>query len=315
MENIRNVDLNLLLVFHRLCRERNVSRVAQQLGLSQPALSHALRRLRQQFGDELFVRAARGVVPTRKALALEERVARLIEGVEDVLRDSHGFDANSATGRLVIATTDYLEMLVGGAITRLLQTEAPGVQVVFRPTGGELPKRELEGGDVDIAAAGFYGQLPQGYFRQRLFEDSFSCAMRSDLAPAGATLSLESYIEHDHILISFSGDLEGKVDQELRKRKTRRRVLVGTASFTSPAWIMSGADVVLTAPTRLLGKFAEHFPIKIFPVPLDVGSIQIHQVWHARTDRDPLAAWFRAKLHELFATPEPTRKPGRRRKP
>ncbi|MFM8314065.1 MAG: LysR family transcriptional regulator, partial [Deltaproteobacteria bacterium] len=151
MVNIKNIDLNLLVVFGALCTEKNTTKAAQRLGLSQPAISHALARLRQQLNDPLFVRASRGLVATQRALELEKPVVHLLSQLDSLLTGPSVFTPRTARNVFRIATTDYFEQIALPKLLNVLEKEAPDVTVVSRPTLGSLPKTELENGHYDLA--------------------------------------------------------------------------------------------------------------------------------------------------------------------
>lgn len=283
-------DLNLLRVLAALYRTRHVSRAAVELGQTQSALSHALGRLREQYGDPLFVRAARGVTPTPLALSLQAEVEEVLRRAEDLGRRAP-FDPATAEGRLVLATTDYFEILVLPALLGRLQAAAPGLTLSVRPTGGELPRAALEQGQADLAIAGFYDDLPEGYHTTPLLVDGFATATRAGRCDGPPTLA--AWRADRHALITLQGDFADRLGLD-------RAFVVGTYSFTSLAWTLAETDLWLTAPRGLLTRYARYFPITVYPCPVETPPLTLRMVWHARTQHDPLRRWLREQIRAVL---------------
>jgi DNA-binding transcriptional LysR family regulator len=298
---LRNVDLNLLVIADALYRHRNVSRAATELGLSQSAVSHALARLRKDFDDPLFVRTAKGVLPTEFARSIQADLVELVQRADRLLNRRAAFDPAVARGRIVFSTTDYVEVVLMPKLLKTLAREAPGLQVSIRPTGGELPKRGLEEGSVDLAIAGFYENLPEGFYQAKLFSDTFSSATRKGHPIVRDRLGIDDFFALEHALITLSGDFKDKITTLVGKKRRERRIVYGSYSFTGLAWVLAEADFVLTAPTLLIEAYAQHFPIKAWKCPIDVGSIDLQMVWHEQTHRDPLRVWLRARIKDVCA--------------
>lgn len=305
-------DLNLLRVFEILLEERNVSRAARRMHMSQPALSHALSRLRQALGDELFTRTPRGVAPTARALALAPRVTEALATAREVFAPAEGFDPARAKGTVVLASTELFEQLALPRLVPLLAKRAPGIVLRSVSARGELPKRAMESGECDVAVAGFFGELPEGFYAKKVLSDAFVCIVRDDHPRVGRTMSLETYLELDHLLVSPQGDLSGIVDVALAKRRKKRRVVCAISNFLTPGWVVADSDAVVTLPSRLAEVYTRHLRVRVLPLPLDVPGITIVQVWHARVHDDPLQRFFRASIEEVMAA-APAARPGGRR--
>lgn len=298
--HMNNKDLNLLPVFEALAEERNVSKAAKRLRLSQSAVSHALQRLRDMFGDPLFVRSSRGVVPTPKAVELAPRLHEALAALEAVLADAGEATPASYRGRMVLAGTEYIEQLcLPGVLPRLCQ-EAPQMVLQSISTQGHLPKEAMERGEVDLAIAGFFGDLPEGFYQQKIFEDGFSCVVKKNHPLIKGELTLESYLAADHLLISPQGDLHGVVDKLLAKKGKKRKIVAGLASFMSPGWIVADSNLIVTVPTRLADYYARALGTRTLPVPIAVPKITVVQVWHERTHRSAKHRWFRSLIHDHF---------------
>lgn len=293
------LDLNLVFVAESLYRHANVSRAARELGVTQSAVSHALGKLRAHFQDPLFVRVAKGVAPTDGARALRPAIEELAAKGRALSTRRETFDPAKIRGRFTIASTDFLEILLMPRLLTRLQREAPEVQVSLQPTGGELPRAELQSGVVDVACAGFYRDLPEGFFQASLFEDEFAVGCRASHPLAKhKTLGLRRFLEANQALFTLKGDFKVAAS---KGRGTDRRIVYGSYSFTGMAWILTRTDLVLSAPRLLLAQYAAHFPIRIFEHPRPPAKLQMRMVWHALTHQDPAKAWLRRVVKEELA--------------
>lgn len=178
--NINQMDLNLLRVLDAVGIEKNTVRAAAKLGLTQPAVSHALNRLRDIFGDRLFVRASRGVVPTPLAQSLQNPVREIVSKAEVLFLGSALFNPLTTQKHFKIATTDYFEQIKFPVLIQIFQHQAPLSTLIASSTRGALPEKELESGELDLAIAGFYGEIPPRFFKQKIFEDDFVCIGRKE---------------------------------------------------------------------------------------------------------------------------------------
>ena len=302
---MHRLDLNLLRIFEALANERNATRAARQVHLSQPAFSHALARLRRALGDPLFVRTPRGMVPTPRALELEPVVRDVLARVA-LITERTDFDAATCARAFRIATTDYYEHIAFPRLAAELVRSAPRATIVSRPTGGELPRTELEEGSVDLAIAGFFGALPAGFYQQKLFDDTFSCVVRRDHPVVRKRLSLAQYTKLPHVLISPGGDLRGVVDEALTAAGARRHVAVAPSSFLSAGRIVADSDAVLTAPRRVAETYCRELPVRMLPPPLSLPGFTVVQVWHERQHRDDAHTWLR-RLTAAIGSARPDR--------
>ncbi len=284
--NIRNIDLNLLLVLKELLAEKNTVRVGEKLGLSQPAVSHALKRLRETFGDPLLVRASRGLVPTRRGLDLEPQIQDLIKNAEALFSEPKSFDPKEAKITFRIATTDYMEQLILPELLALMEVQAPGCTVITRPTYGSLPKLEMEEGNIDVAIAGFYKDMPDNFYKQNIIEDNFVCAARRGNALLKGAMTIKKYAAAKHVLISMDGDMKSRARALLKKQGLDQQFAAGVSSFNAPGWILTKTDLLLTCPRKLAESFQVHLPIEIKELPFQLEKISIVQAWHSRNHRD-----------------------------
>ncbi|WP_413584358.1 LysR family transcriptional regulator [Bdellovibrio sp. HCB274] len=295
------LDLNLLSVAESLYRTLNVSKTAQEMNVTQSAISHGLHKLRDHFGDALFVRASKGMTLTETALRLRPQIINLMAQARALTQDQESFDPLKADARITIAASDYIEILMIPAILKRLKKEAPNLQVSIRPTRGDFPKEELEEGTFDLAIAGFYKNLPEGFYETKVLEDSFSTAYRRKHPLIKGDLQMQQFYDLDHALITLQGDFKDNLEKKFGDKKLKRTIVFGSYSFTGMAFTLSETDLVLTAPTLLLKKYKEYFPIEIQPTPLAMGNIQLRMIWHSRTHKDPLRLWFRNLIKSELA--------------
>ncbi|QDK38610.1 LysR family transcriptional regulator [Bdellovibrio sp. NC01] len=297
----KTLDLNLLIVAESLYRTLNVSKTAQELNVTQSAISHGLNKLRLHFDDPLFVRASKGMTLTETAKRLKPQIEALVHQAQALTQDSEKFDPLKAQDRITIATTDYVEILVMPAILKRLKEEAPHLQISIRPTKGEFPKTELEDGTYDFAIAGFYKNLPEGFYETKVLEETFSTAYRKKHPLIRGELKANQFYELDHSLITLQGDFKDSLATKASGKTKLRHIVYGSYSFTGMAFVLAQSDVVLTAPTLLLEKYKEYFPIQVQPTPVPMGTITLRMLWHSRTHKDPLRLWFRNLLKSEFA--------------
>lgn len=294
------LDLNLLFIIESLYRTSNISKTAEELNMSQSAASHALSKLRDHFNDPLFVRVPKGMSATQTAKNMRASVEAFTQQARTLAQQSEKFDPKKAQDRISIATTDMVEVILAPALLKRLKNEAPGLQISFRPTGGDLPKSELESGVYDLAIAGFYKNLPEGFYQMKVYEDGFSTAYRKNHPIIQGTLKAAQFYECDHALITLQGDFKDGLRKRVNGKTLERHIAFGSYSFTGLAWTVASTDLVLTAPSQLLKKYAEHFPVQVQKCPVDIPKIEIRMIWHSLTHKDPLKAWFREVLRQEF---------------
>jgi DNA-binding transcriptional LysR family regulator len=298
------VDLNLLTVFRAIDETRHVTRASRLLGLSQPALSHALRRLRDMFGDPMFVRTPRGMTLTPLAESLAGPIREALAQLEREVLERGTFRPSEVSRTFKIRTTDYLEALVAPSLLAALAADAPRARFAALPVGTSLPTADLESGACDLAIAGFFDEVPSGFHQEALFDDSFACAVRKG-HPLGRPrkVTLDAFCAERHVLVAPGGELTGAVDRLLARKRLPRQVVAGTSAFMVAAWICASSSCVLTAPSRLLTKLAGPLGLQVFAPPVSLPAIRVVQVWHARSHSDPAHRWFREIVRRVSSSP------------
>jgi DNA-binding transcriptional LysR family regulator len=298
--DITKLDLNLLVVFHHLLIHKRVSVIAPLLGMSQPAVSSALGRLRVHLGDELFLRTQGGMTPTPYALQLAEPVAMALEGLQQALNVRAAFDPLSSTRSFTLAMTDVGEMYFLPVLVDALSKVAPGVTVqVVSVTQASL-KDDMGSGRIDLAM-GLLPQLQAGFFQQALFRQKYIGLMRrSHPLAAEQKLSLSSFMQAEHVRIVAAGTGHGRVDVALEKQKLRRQIRLTVPHYVALGDVLSHSDLIATVPERFADRTLEPFGLIKRDLPIPLAESAIHQFWHTRLHRDPGHQWLRQFCWGLF---------------
>jgi DNA-binding transcriptional LysR family regulator len=294
-------DLNLLLAFEALWAERNVTRAARRIGLSQSALSHALARLREQLGDPLFQPSPpRGMIATQRAQALAGPLGEALALLRGALETPPPFSARRLRRSFTLATADYGELVILPRLLQRISREAPEVTLVVRPIG-DRPERDLALGAHDLILT---PQLnADASLRSApLFDDRFVCLLRHGHPLAKKKLTLARYVGLQHVLVSPQGSGEAAVDVALRQVGLGRRVAVRLPHFLVAPLVIAESDHVITLPERLVDALA---PLRRFTVhkpPIAVPPFSISQFWHERNDGDAAHLWLRELVLSSSAT-------------
>jgi DNA-binding transcriptional LysR family regulator len=295
-------DLNLLIALDALLQEHSVSRAAARVGLSTPAMSHALARLRDQLGDPLLVRAGQRMVPTPRAADLQARVHALAADALGVLAPAPAGDLRALDRTFRIGTTDQLTTVLGTALDRRMR-DAPGVSLIVTPVGREDPK-QLRDGTIDLAIGVYdyapYSDLPSDLRIQQLFRDHYVCAVRADHPTVGSSLTLAQYAELEHVQVAPRGPPGGYVDELLATHGLSRRIVRALPYFLAALVLVAETDYVLTLSVTLVRRLDGMLGIKIVQPPRSLGlePYQVSQLWHPRNDRDPAHRWLRDHVAE-----------------
>ncbi len=297
---ISRIDLNLLVVFHHLLTHKKVSLVAQILGMSQPAVSSALGRLRVSLGDDLFLRTQAGMEPTPYAMQLAEPVALSLDGLQQALNVRAAFDPQSSCRNFKLAMTDVGEMYFLPILMASLAKEAPSVTLEVESVAHPSLKEEMTTGRIDLAL-GLLPQLQAGFFQQALFRQQYVCLMRKSHPLAGKNkLNLTSFTHAEHVRVVAAGTGHGRVDMALERRKLRRNFRLTIPHYVSLGDVLSHSDLIATVPERFADRILGPFELVKRDLPIKVDPSAIHQFWHSRLHRDPGHQWFRQHIGHLF---------------
>jgi DNA-binding transcriptional LysR family regulator len=295
--NITAVNLNLFVVFEALVAERNVTRAAKRLGVTQSAVSNALRQLRTLFDDPLFLRRSAGVEPTPRALALVEPVRRGLAALGDALAPPR-FDAATAERRFVIATSDYVELVLLPPLLARLGKEAPGIRLEVVPWGQHEVPDMLSRAEADLMI-GYYARIPPAHREQSLFTEEFMCLARKKHPVIGKTLTLKGWTSVPHVVVSQKPGSTSSVDRALAKRGLSRIVGVRVSHFMIVPEIVARTDFVAALSRRIAEPAARAHDLRLFAPPLPLGKSTVGQVWHDRLDADPGHRWLRSVISEV----------------
>ena len=298
ISELRRLDLTLLLVFLGLVRHRKAAEVAAELGLTQSAISQALKRLRDIFGDPLFLRRPHGMEPTATALALEDPVRRAVEALRTALGAARAFDPARAEGVLRIAALDAEQAVLVPPLAARLRRSAPGLRLSVLPLGRDGAVEALNEGRVDLAL-GFIWKRPDSILTRALYQEGFLVAGLPEVLPDAPEIGLDAYCAADHILISPGGDLRGVVDDRLEAIGRQRRIVLGLPAFLPALAATAAAPALVTLPARLARRFAPGFGLRCARPPIEVRSFPVSAFWHLRNEGDPRTAWLLEQLEAV----------------
>lgn len=300
--DIRTTDLNLLKALDALLDERSVTRAAERLALTQPAVSGMLTRLRDTFGDPLFVRSQRGMVPTLRALELAGPVKQLLQDVEILLRPS-AFVPAEASMTLTIASTDYAMQAVLVPFLAALRRQAPGIRVAVLPVDDARLPLQMARGEIDLALVAV-DDTPGELHARRLFDEHYVCVMRHDHPAAARPLTLDRFCALDHALVSYTGGaFRGVTDDALAALGRERRVTLSVKSFLLLPEILRASDLIAVVPSRLAHRAQG---LALMEPPVAVPCFTKTLSWHERTHHNPGHRWLRELMVETCGEPSRT---------
>jgi DNA-binding transcriptional LysR family regulator len=301
--NLKTLDVHLLRCIDALMAERSVSRSAERLNLSQPAMSHALARLRRLFDDPLLVRAQSEMVPTRRALELREPVRRILAEIDGVVARTAVFSAETSRMKFVLTAPEYVEYVVAPKLLRRLQSEAPGIDIEIRTPHAERSLEWLEQGEIDFRMA-WLRDPPLTLHSKLLFRDQFVCLVRKGHPQIRGRLSLEQYFSLPHVRSRFvRNSTSGRViDEVVASYGKKLRIALLMQNFLTVFYTVAHSDLIATVPARLAKGLAEELPLQILEPPLNVPDMRIGVYWHERTHKEASHRWFRQILAEVAKT-------------
>ena len=306
MTNISAFDLNLLRVLDALLSERSTVRAGKQIGLSQPAVSAALSRLRSAFDDELFFRQGQGLAPTSVALSLEEPVRDIMLGIEALLAKQSDFDPVTSKASFRVAGSDYFgELLMPQLLDRLVSS-APGMTVHLVDLVPHAHVETLAKNEIDLALVP-QTNLPEWVDHETAFSSTFSVVVRRGherlvraSIVAGDTIPLDLFCDLGHVLFSPEGRSAGMGDKALTEVGRTRRVAMSMNTFASVYRAVSNSDLVALIPTALAHHVADTANLEVFEPPMPIEPAEILVTWHRRFTSDPAHTWFRSQVLELL---------------
>lgn len=296
----KDIDLNLLVVFQEVFQERQISSVAQKLGLSQPAVSNALARLRKSFDDELFVRTALGMQPTPLALQLAEPFSSALASIRQALNQHEVFDPATSKRQFTIAMTDVGEVYFMPLLVEQCSRLAPHIQLsAVRASMPDL-KAEMEAGRVDLAIGAFEA-ISGALYQRRLFTQDYVCMFRSGHPLAGAGMSLKDFLAARHLIVASMESPYDKINQSLEKAGVQAAAQFRVPHFGAVPYIVSSTDLLVTVPKKLAERAAAPFKLEYVKPPLPLPALQTNIFWHRRFNQDDGNQWLRNFIVEHCA--------------
>ena len=304
MADLQTLDLNLLRVFDAVARERHVTRAAERLHLSQPAVSNALNRLRAALGDELFLRKPGGVEPTALAASLQGPVAELLDRLRQTLATHAPFDPAASDRVFTLALSEYAESVLIPPLLELAAREAPRVILAVRHADRTNALDLLEAGEAEMAAA-VLPEPPALYTRLRLLPEGFLTLMRPGHPLAEGDLTLERFASFPHLLHSPNGSRDGALDGPMREAGHPRRIGAVVAHLGAVPAILARTDMVMTLSARLACRLHEAHGLAVRTPPVTIRHTRLSLVFHRRFDADPGHAWLRRAILAVAREVEP----------
>jgi DNA-binding transcriptional LysR family regulator len=317
-EQLAGVDLNLIVAFDALARERNVTRAALRMGVTQSAMSHALRRLRELFADPLLVRGRGGMTLTPRAESLVVPLRTGLVTIGRALTEPSGFEPRSARRVFCLATPDLFDVLAIPPLLASIRDEAPGIDIVVVPVNERGLAEQLETGEVDVAIMALIegSRTPgptmsaPGILRRALLHDRFTCLVRAGHpvfktknerrgAGTSSSMSLKTYAGLSHALVSPTGAGPSFVDHLLEEQGLARRIALRVPHFYSALAIVARSDLILTAPAILARLVPHGLAVVTLPPPLRLPQHSINLVWHERFSKEPGHTWLRGKVAQI----------------
>jgi DNA-binding transcriptional LysR family regulator len=300
--NINRVDLNLLVYLDALLRERNVTQAANQLNLSQPAMSNGLRRLRELFDDPLLVRTSEGMTPTERALELEPIVREVLTSIDRAVQPRSEFDARNAHRVFRIMASDYAESTLFPSVLGKLRTLAPGLTLDIM-TPSDVSFLDVERGKVDMVINRF-DSMPQSFHQIHLWNDTFTCVLSPE-NPVLEDFSLENYLKANHVWVSKTGmgvgvgvnpdDVQrlGWVDLALNKLGKKRQIRVFTRHYQAAMTLAEQNDLIVTLPTRAARLKRDNPRVVLRDPPLEIPPLELKMAWSPLLQHNPANKWLR----------------------
>jgi DNA-binding transcriptional LysR family regulator len=297
----KTLDLNLLPIAFALYDELSVSRAARLLGMSQPAVSMALRRMRETFDDPLFIRVASGIAPTPRAHAIIQGARPLVSRLQQDLLKGQTFDPTATTRPFALGLSDVGEMAYLPIVLPHLRSLAPKAAIRAVSEASAQLAHELEKGEVDVAI-GYYPSLASKNFRQRrLSSHGFACLLRRDHPKRAERLSVADYVAAEHIAVREHGRSQEVMERFFERRRVRRKVVVYASHFLGVPALIASSDLIATVPYAMAEDFARMSPqLAVALPPFEIPGFDLKVYWHRRFDNEPRNRWLREQLIGLF---------------
>jgi len=291
-------DLNLLPVFVAMMEERNVTRAAERLGITQPALSNALSRLRDTLRDPLFIRERYGMKPTQMAEDLAPVIGAALASIDDVILGQQDFDPARATRLFTIAPNSYVEFVLMPAIVGRLRERAMGIKLRLTPFGNDVIETGAMSGTTDMVL-GRIVDPPDNLVVQHLIDDGLACVVRADHPEIKDGISKKQYESLKHVNVLPPGRMRAGLFQALEQKDLKREVAVSVTHFLAVPEMIAVTDYCATLPSLICRQLARDPRLKVLPTPVDLGTFPVDVAWHVRYRNDPAHRWLRSLISEV----------------
>jgi DNA-binding transcriptional LysR family regulator len=298
--DLKDIDLNLLVIFQQLLQERRVSAVAANLGLTQPTISNALNRLRQQLNDDLFLRTSTGMEPTAYAMQLAEPIGYALSSIHETLNQRTRFDPANSQRKFIVGMNDIGEIYFLPKLMEILSEIAPGISIsTIRTTGANLAE-DMEAGRIDIAI-GWLPHLKTGFFQRRLFVQEHVCMFRQGHSlDKESPMTKEEFEDAEHVVVSSAGTGHASVDATIERLGIKRKAALRVPHFVAVGHILATTDMVATVPERFARHCIEPFNLRYVVLPMNLPEIGINLFWHSRFHKEAGNQWLRGILFDHF---------------
>jgi DNA-binding transcriptional LysR family regulator len=306
--NFRTLDLNLLRVFDVVMAERNLTRAAERLSITQPAVSNALKRLKESVGEDLLTRAATGVKPTPRAEALWPEVRKALGHLRAALAPGE-FNPQTDAASFRIAMADATAALLMPPLVAQIESSEALANVRVLPLATRDPSEMLERGDADLAI-GYFPETIAALTSQgsdsplhhaHLHDSEYVCVMREDHPLAAGELTLDAFCAADHLLVNFAGRPYGLADQALAALNRKRRIVLTVNQYFTAGRVVANSNLLTVLPAYFVEATGYHEHVVTRPLPFDLAGLHVAMVWHQRNDRSSAHQWLRARLLEAAA--------------
>ncbi|MDH4555091.1 LysR family transcriptional regulator [Pseudomonas sp. BN417] len=297
--DLRRLDMNLLVIFESLMIERNLTRVGEKLFITQSTVSAALGRLRDLFDDPLLVRSGRSMEPTSRALHILEELCPAMDVISCAVSRARTFDPASSNNIFRLGLSDDTEFGLFPALLAKLQEEAPNIVVVVRRANYLLMPSLLSSGEITVGVS-YTTDLPANAKRRKL-RDIGVKVLRADNRPG--PLTLEEYCARPHVMVSFSGDLSGAIDLDLERIGRCRRVVLAVPQFGSLRALLRNTEMIATVPDYAACNLVEDSCLRAEDAPLEIRPAELSMVWSAAHDNDPAERWLRERMIQFMRAP------------
>lgn len=306
--NLKNIDLNLLVYLDALLSTRNVTQAAESMGISQPAMSNGLRRLRELFADPLLIRSKEGMNPTERALELQPIIREIVASVEMAVEPDKGFDPAVANRVFRLSVSDYTECTLMPPLLKRMDSIAPNITLDIL-TPSDVSYKDVEGGNVDLVINRF-DDLPQSFHHKTIWRDGFSC-MISRHNPIREQFDLNSYLQANHVWVSKTGmgigvgvkpdavQKLGWVDDALARLGKQRRIRLYTRHYQAAMQLAELRDLVITLPSKSAKLQKDNAEVMILPPPFEIPEIELKMAWSSLQQHNPANQWLRGLIAEV----------------